>query len=425
MIKKLGVAFIARALNSLVTLGSLAYMTNSLGISQSGSYFLFLANITLVSSFLSRGLGGAILRDSSRLFNENRYNQVLITLFGAILRIISLFTVSMLLALLLSIHFRMTSHLFILGASITFLLICSDFITNTLLAINRVNLAILMQGFFMSVSVSMCIFFYESNLHYTFVIMFYGIGVLLNCIIGFITIIRTVGFENITGISIRDCCKIKFLGANEFWLIKVANILSANIAVVILGFLGTNDDVALLAVAQRVVLVLSLILMTINMIFSSKISVLSNGGSSSELRLFVGLISFVILVLTLPIVVTMMTFSEELLALFGDQFSDASGILLLLIIGYVFNILVGPTGTVLTLGGFEKSYKRIIWVCTGVLCIIIYPLILWLNVIGAAIGLSLYLVLVNACGYLKVLEKFDFSTVNYQFLKERISGVKK
>lgn len=95
-------------------------------------------------------------------------------------------------------------------------------------------------------------------------------------------------------------------------------------------------------------------------------------------------------------------FSDEIVHVFGDEYSKASELLRVLVIGAIFNNIAGPAGLLLNLNGMHKYNYKITATCFLLFVTLIFCLGGEFGLIGIAIANTTTVVARNIAAYLKV-----------------------
>lgn len=145
-------------------------------------------------------------------------------------------------------------------------------------------------------------------------------------------------------------------GALAFMLLGGLATLNAHAGIVMLGFLGSNEDVGV----YKVVVVLSgtviFVLQAVNLTLSPMVAKLHAEGDKKRLQNIVTLASRVLLLCGLPVSILFVLFGEWLLLwLYGTQFTQGAVALAILCLGQLANAATGPVGMVLNMSGYERD----------------------------------------------------------------------
>lgn len=145
--------------------------------------------------------------------------------------------------------------------------------------------------------------------------------------------------------------------ARNFAAISVMQCLIQWGAPIIASSVGSSAEVAELAVASRVSQVVSLVLLSVNMIAAPRVAQLYAQGRMQDLRKLFRRTVFVCLVVGGASAGGVLMWSEDILSIFGAEYQAAAAMLLVLMLGQVINVVTGPVGYVLSMSGNERDMR--------------------------------------------------------------------
>ena len=189
-----------------------------------------------------------------------------------------------------------------------------------------------------------------------------------------------------------------WLGAlAPFTLLALIGTFNAQLGIVALGVLGSDEQVGALSVAQRGAQFVALPLTLVNLIISPHIVKAFRSNDMRLLQKISRLSARGAFAIALPIGVSIFFLGEWLLeAFFGEEYARLSFMpLVLLVIGQLFNVFFGSVGLLLAMTGNERqSFKgQIVAVITNlILCAVLIPT---MGATGAAIAVSTSIVVWN------------------------------
>jgi O-antigen/teichoic acid export membrane protein len=174
-----------------------------------------------------------------------------------------------------------------------------------------------------------------------------------------------------------------------------------------LGFLGTSQQVGIYSAAARIAIFSNLLLTSINTIMGPTISRLFTSGDMPGLASAYKAGVRWIIHISLPIYLILFVFADEIMGLYGSGFLFGSQALIILSVGQLINVSVGSAGYLLSMTGRARIelINRIITVLVNFL--LNWMLIPAMGINGAAIATAFSTAAVNL---LRLLE-------NYKFLK--------
>jgi O-antigen/teichoic acid export membrane protein len=212
-----------------------------------------------------------------------------------------------------------------------------------------------------------------------------------------------------------------FLG-REIWSFSAAaagilllEFLMAQVDKIALGFYLDARSVGIYSVAAAVVAYETLILNSVNQVFSPIIADLHSRGDNEMLgRLYQSLTKWVF-GLTLPLAVTVMVYAHPILRMFGHDFEAGWPILIIGTIGQLVNCGVGSVGLLLLMSGNERRLLRVQTAMTAVMVagsIVFIPL--W-GIVGAAVASAVTNVGLNSGNLLGVRKTLGLSPFSRSF----------
>ncbi|MDC0357743.1 flippase [Oligoflexia bacterium] len=170
---------------------------------------------------------------------------------------------------------------------------------------------------------------------------------------------------------------------------------------IMLGLMIDVDAVGVYSIAARISVLMLFGLQSINTIAAPMISELYASKSIDEFQKFVSKVAKWIAVVSLPMLLIIIFFGQFILGLFGEAFQIAYVPLLLLALGQLVNMSVGPVGFLLTMTGNEKVQLRILIVTLIVNIALNLPAIYYFGINGAAFATSFSIALRNIMAWNK------------------------
>ena len=173
-------------------------------------------------------------------------------------------------------------------------------------------------------------------------------------------------------------------------------------------------QIALLAIANRSALLVSLVLVAVNMVVAPKYALLYSEGRVAEMSALAKKITKTLSAIVIPFVIVLAFCAEFILAFFGSEYVAASTLLIILLIGQLVVVLSGAVGPLLNMSGNEK-YLNIAAVTAAVLVTALnLTLIPFIGVVGAAIATALAVISQNFVAAWYVKKRLGFNV--YAFI---------
>lgn len=192
-----------------------------------------------------------------------------------------------------------------------------------------------------------------------------------------------------------------------FTLLVAASTLNAQIGILLLGWLSTEEQVAAMQVAERGAMLVVLSLTVVNLVIGPHITQVHKAGDHIRLQSLSRYSARMALLVALPIALPIIFFGAPILALvFGNEYAEIATLpLAILAVGQVINVTFGSVGMLLTMSGFERDtlLGQVVALIVNVIAAV--SLIPIMGVVGAAIATATGLVCWNLVLGLLVMKR--------------------
>lgn len=195
------------------------------------------------------------------------------------------------------------------------------------------------------------------------------------------------------------------------WGAVFCNQIVAWSSLIFLGVWGSAEDVGIFAIAQRTALLTSLVLIGVNAIVAPKLSELISQSRHNEVIKIAHLAVRLSLVAALPSFIAITIYPNELLNMFGSEFTMASTALIVLAFGQLINNITGPIEAMLTMSGNESKVGRNFAVGAFLSLLLGILLIPDYGIIGAAVTQAVAVASQNLMGVFQVKRLFGFNVM--------------
>ena len=174
-------------------------------------------------------------------------------------------------------------------------------------------------------------------------------------------------------------------GAFPFLVLEAALVIQAQVDTQIIGWLGDDATVGHYRIAIQLAALTTLGLTVLIQFSASRLARLFAAGDHHGLRAYYGRLQLVSLASAGIVTFGLAAFGHVAIPiLFGADYADAYGPMVILSLGYLGNAAFGPAGTLLLMTGHEKLAARWFWISLA-LNIIASPLLFhWLGAPGTA-----------------------------------------
>ena len=185
--------------------------------------------------------------------------------------------------------------------------------------------------------------------------------------------------------------------AMPFTLIGGAGIINTQADIIMLGWLGSAQEVGVYRVATQGGVLVMFFLQVANSVLAPKFSRLLATNQTPLLRNIFKKIAFIVVVLTVPIVFSFVAFGDHFVSIiFGPSYTAAATPLAILALGYFLNVSFGPVGMLLQMAGYESVTARVLWIVAGINIALNAILIPLFGIIGAAFSTAITVFLYHA-----------------------------
>lgn len=197
-----------------------------------------------------------------------------------------------------------------------------------------------------------------------------------------------------------------------FTLLSLISTLNAEIGILLLGFLHEPESVAAMRVAERGAQFVAMPLTIVNIVIAPYIVRAFHDQNKVQLRLLLKKTARIAFLIATPICVLMLFFGRQIVGfVFGDAYSIiAYTPLAILAIAQLVNVVFGSVALMLSMSGHEKDTVFGLSVGFFVSLMISALLIPSYGAIGAAVGVSLGLVLLNVFLAYRVFKRIGIRT---------------
>ncbi len=191
---------------------------------------------------------------------------------------------------------------------------------------------------------------------------------------------------------------------------------------VMLGILGTSQDVGIYNTAFLISNVLALVFMGFNASFAPVISELYHNNKRLELRSLYSSLTRGILIIIIPAFCWLIGFGDDLLRVFGPEFVGGYVALVVLGVSVVVRCLVGTVGTMLVMSGHQKFNAANIVIVTAMNVGLNLLLIPRYGLLGAAIATAVSVSIIDTVGLIEVRLLIKIHPYRRAFLKVAVAA---
>ena len=176
------------------------------------------------------------------------------------------------------------------------------------------------------------------------------------------------------------------LSAISYFLMQSTDIL-------FISAYDTFESVAYYSIAVKLATVTALALISVNIVTAPKIASTHNEKNFSELKLILKKATRINVLISLPIIILLLCFSEYILSMFGSNYIFAKNALWILLFAQFFNSITGPSALYLNMTGRQKKLNVILLISLIINILLNILLVPAFGMLGAAIATTTSFVL--------------------------------
>ena len=357
-------SFVARIAGAGSALVAAYFITSSLSIAESGLFFLALGFALFFSHILRFGFDTYVMKKCSIFMSESRHADFLVLL--ACSSLICVLGSGLLYA---ASHLLAWSDLYeyaryvVLAFPAAMALALMGVIACSLHAIGFVFVGTITSICLNYVFFSLCVWGFEpkdaiESINYFSASCFLALAVQLGVSL---LLFRRSGFE-IPGVQepprlpfdVREA----YLTTLPLWIVVISQQLNLWGAQFISSVYVEEDELALLAMAMRIALIVPMILTSVNLVVSPKFAWLYHRREMAKIEEMLQKSLKLLATVSLLIFCFVLFFGDDLLRIFGSQYVEARLLLSILVCGQLVNALTGPCGKLLMMSGFENDVRN-------------------------------------------------------------------
>ena len=198
--------------------------------------------------------------------------------------------------------------------------------------------------------------------------------------------------------------------SNHLWVASCMNLSVQWAAILIAGALIPAGELAQLSAAQRTANLAGFVLVVMNMVLSPMYARLWREGNINRIHYLAKISTWGGILIASPFFVAVMLFPRSIMSMFGADYASASTLLVVMIVGQFVNVLTGPVGVLLNMSGHEKDANKVMLVVGPLLMASSLYFIDQFGVEGAAISISIGILIQNLAIALMVKKRLGFYT---------------
>ena len=176
-------------------------------------------------------------------------------------------------------------------------------------------------------------------------------------------------------------------------LSAISYFLMQSTDVLFISAYDTFESVAYYSIAVKLATVTALALISVNIVIAPKIASIYNDKNFYQLKLILKKATRMNVVISLPIIIILLFFSEYVLSTFGSNYILAKNALWILLIAQFFNSITGPSALYLNMTGRQKKLNVILVISLLINVVLNIILVPDFGMLGAAISTTISFVI--------------------------------
>lgn len=425
------ITFLARAGSTGVAFVMNIAIARALGANDAGIFFLSLTVVMAASVFTRFGMDNALMRFVSPLWEQKQFQNVLgVSLQGlgivggiGLMVTVLLYSVADFLAIDVfkepkaSAVFHMMAFA-VLPFSLVFVF------SGILKAVRLPALASVIEAgvipFLVTVTMQIALFF-GSKADLDMAVSSYFMATILGMLSGLYFFMKRI--PKISQPTIMPFRELFNSGHPLMWVAGL-NFATTWSSSLFLGVFSDASSVGLYNVAHRTAILISFVLIVVNSVTVPRFAVLYSQNKLIELERLAVKSALLTSLVAFPVFVVVWFLPEQILSIFGKEFSGAATLLLIVATGQFVNVFTGSVGHLLVMTGNERLMRNNMLFTAGLSLVLNVLMVVRFGAVGAAITTSVCLATQNIISAWFVYRKLGIRTIpGWAFVNRRWPSV--
>lgn len=180
--------------------------------------------------------------------------------------------------------------------------------------------------------------------------------------------------------------------------------------ILMLGRMESEENIGIYNAAFKIGYLALFFIASMNIVVMPKISELFHQNRFAEMKKVINRATQIVIVLTMPLALVIVLFSEEILGIYGDVFVEGSTCLIIITLGALFNAMTGNVDQILNMTNNQNIVKNVFFI--GFLLNVVLNLFLIprYGINGAALASFITNVIVNSIFVYIIKKQLGFYT---------------
>ena len=360
---------IIRSFGVLLLFSFTLFITNFYSAEDVGRYDFVRSTIMVLGGLALMGTNQAIIYFSGLLKARNSFESIR-TIYFKMLRII--FAISLTILVLFIVFFNLFSINEVFKESESFYLIQISILTVFFFALTMLNIdtiralkKTILSEMYRSIFRYLPIFLFAIILLFTkyqaLLVEAYLLGfILLSCLSSIKVFRLLTKLGKLTNSSEKFTVNQILKTSYPMALSAIAYFIMQSIDVIILSMYKGFEEIAYYSVSVKLAILTTLALMSVNIVIAPRIAEIYENQEMQTLQKLIKRSTRIIFLISICVLVVLFLFSEEILSLFGKDYSTANTALLFLLLAQFFNAVSGPGAIYLNMTGRQRTLNKIL-----------------------------------------------------------------
>ena len=407
-----GLTFMYRIAGLFFSFLIIFFITKNYGESAYGNYALIFTLLQASTMIFALGLPNAAISYLGLYEMEGHFSQFIlkkglkILLFTAILPSLFYYLLSTEIATLIFSNEKLTVYIKIIALTLPFSIfhefILSFFIATKNFVKFNIFMFIVPNLFFLILLLSFSIS--KENQFYT--ILFYSISIGFTVMISLFFALKKhqkVPFEALSSKQMIQFSSPMMWSSLMLFLLNWTDVF-------MLGVMVSDAQLGIYNLAYKLASLGMLVIISMNVVLAPKIAELYKLNNITELRKTIKNATRLVILLTLPVIVVMLVFSDCILGIFGDSFIQGKMAFIIITVGVFCNVITGNVDQILNMTNNQKVLRNNTIFSFVLNVILNYFLIPKYGIVGAAIASLFTNVIFNVICLFFIKKRLGFYT---------------
>jgi len=394
-------------------------ITNNVSVEDAGVFFLTITICYSISTLCTLGFTNAFVRFMGGFYVESDWTAIKGVFFyglkcSVMFSLVIAFVIAFFSNEISNNIFNkneLTTPLLLVSFAIPFYAVI-QLVSFSFQGIQKQHFSVFLSNIAIPLFVIICIstlLLYSKKIYITNMVFIYALAIIITSILSYVKWINQKELKGTTNYSHTKSLKES---AKPLWTMMLMSMLVQYSGLFIGGVYLTFNELAIFSAAQRVSMLASFVLVSINFVAAPLFAASYKLNQPEELEKTSIFCSRLIFIIATPVLVLTLYFSDSIMNTFGSDYKEGTNILAILLIGQYINVITGTVGFLLNMTGHERDMRNVVFI-SGVFAVLLGAILIPIyGVLGAALTTSISLSTQNILAMLMIKKRLGFLTLN-------------